>query len=175
MIGKTNVAGNFKYGMLFNELNSSGFPTDLVIKSTAVPENAFRPSASSNSFFRYLTKFEIQALENGIDISAFYDTFYKLSSSALKMKLKVKSLAYSCFYNLRCNDAKVWISSDCETIDGASSNSCPFYMSYTVKFYCEAKKKPSGWGRYWNYCYNNTTSGPGTTMWGVTEATFDTL
>jgi len=64
----------------------------------------------------------------------------------------------------------VYIPSSVTTITDASSDS-PFYgCSSSLKIYCGASSKPSGWRTYWNY-YNTSTAL--STTWGVTREQYN--
>ena len=68
---------------------------------------------------------------------------------------------------------KIFIPKSVVTISGASYNKSPFYYtSSTLKIYCEASEKPSGWGTYWNYYASGKTLN---VTWGITRAQFDAL
>jgi len=66
----------------------------------------------------------------------------------------------------------IYIPSSVTTITASSSclNS-PFYgCSSSLKIYCGASSKPSGWGDFWNY---RTTSATYTPTWGVTREQYN--
>ena len=68
---------------------------------------------------------------------------------------------------------KIFIPASVATISVSRYYDSPFYRcSSTLKIYCEASEKPSGWGTYWNY-YDN--SNQLTVTWGVTRAEFNAL
>ncbi len=61
---------------------------------------------------------------------------------------------------------KIFIPSSVTTVNAFSYSSSPFFnCSSSLKIYCEASSKPSGWGTYWNY---RTSSAIHTTYWGQT-------
>jgi hypothetical protein len=68
---------------------------------------------------------------------------------------------------------KIWIPATCTTISVSNYSESPFYVdSSSLKIYCEASSKPSGWSTYWNY-YGS--SGVLTVTWGETLAEFESL
>ena len=71
-----------------------------------------------------------------------------------------------------CNDlTKIYIPSSVITISASDDYDSPFYScSSTLKIYCEASSKPSGWETYWNY-YDSSNAC--TTYWGKTLADFN--
>ncbi|MBQ7467066.1 MAG: leucine-rich repeat domain-containing protein, partial [Clostridia bacterium] len=68
---------------------------------------------------------------------------------------------------------KVYIPSSVTTITAGSYSAAPFYgCSTSLKIYCEAASKPSGWGSYWNY---GTSSATFTTTWSYSREDFEAL
>ena len=68
---------------------------------------------------------------------------------------------------------KIFIPASVTTISASSVRLSPFRScSSTLKIYCEASEKPSGWETKWNY-YDS--SNQLNVTWGVTRAQFDAL
>ena len=65
----------------------------------------------------------------------------------------------------------IYIPSSVTTITASSYPYSPFYScSSSLKIYCGASSKPSGWGTYWNY---RTASATYTPTWGVTREQYN--
>ena len=63
----------------------------------------------------------------------------------------------------------VYIAGSVTSISASSKTYAPFYnCTSSLKIYCGASSKPSGWGSYWNYRSNNYTC---TTTWNCTRDT----
>ena len=68
---------------------------------------------------------------------------------------------------------KIFIPKSVVTISTSRYGDSPFYnCSSTLKIYCEASSKPSGWGTSWNYYASGKTLN---VTWGYTRAQFDAL
>ena len=82
----------------------------------------------------------------------------------------VTSIGYYAFAS--CTKlTKIYIPSSVTTISASSYSNSPFCdCSSTLKIYCEAGSKPSGWGTYWNYYDESKTL---TTLWSQTLADFN--
>ncbi len=66
---------------------------------------------------------------------------------------------------------KIYIPASVTTISASMYTNSTFKScSSTLKIYCEASSKPSGWGTYWNYYASGKTL---TTYWGKTLADFN--
>ena len=68
---------------------------------------------------------------------------------------------------------KIFIPKSVTTINTFSYSNFPFLnCSSSLKIYCEASSKPSGWGTYWNY--RNSAEKLSVT-WGASRAEFEAL
>ena len=159
-----------EYGMFFDAVNTSGYPTDMrIVMPKIIAEFMMLDSVT----FTKLLKLEIIA--SSIGNSAFSNLLYA-STTTPNVKLKTKSIgAKACMAwgNKNSRSINYWISSECTSIAGTDGLTSPFYQVHKgSKIYCEANSKPSGWKTYWNCCDSSTTL---TTTWGVTEEQFDAL
>ena len=78
-----------------------------------------------------------------------------------------------CAFSACTGLTNIYIPSSVTTISASGYYNSPFaYCSSSLKIYCGASSKPSGWGTYWNY-YNSSTAL--STTWGVTRAEYDAL
>ena len=70
-----------------------------------------------------------------------------------------------------CGLTSIYIQSSVTTISASDYSYSPFNSySSSLKIYCGASSKPSGWGTYWNY-YNSSTAL--STTWGVTREQYN--
>lgn len=163
---RSNTSNN---GIFINSFTDDGYPSDILIKSDTQPPNSFL----TGSGWSKLSNIVVDTVSIG---SNFITT---LNNFAGKLKLKnVTSITGDyVFYNIGKDtgtNAKVFIPSTCQTIEADSMSFMPFENDKNpINIYCEAEKKPSGWGAYWNlvglgHGYHNT-------LWGVSETDFDAL
>ena len=82
----------------------------------------------------------------------------------------VTSIGSQAFYG--CTSlTSIYIPSSVTTISASSSSYSPFSScSSSLKIYCGASSKPSGWSNYWNYKSSSATY---TTTWGVTREQYN--
>ena len=81
----------------------------------------------------------------------------------------IGSSAFSSCYGL----TSIYIPSSVTTISASSATYSPFYScSSSLKIYCGASSKPSGWASYWNYRTDSATYTP---TWGVTREQYNSL
>ena len=92
--------------------------------------------------------------------------------TSIELPNGITSIEYGTFSG--CSGlTKIFIPKSMTEISVSSSYNSPFYnCSSTLKIYCEASEKPSGWVDYWNY-YNS--SNQLNVTWGVTRAEYDAL
>lgn len=70
-----------------------------------------------------------------------------------------------------CTSLKtIYIPSSVTTISAESISSVPFRYLSTLKIYCGASEKQSGWGRYWDY---SAAMSPISVTYGVTRADYE--
>lgn len=156
--GATSVLDD-SLGVIFNAVDTSGYPTDVKIRGS-VPQNMFK--GNTNSIFSNLINLEV--VGDSIGWEAFSGRFVSIDDAG-KFKLKVTEIAYRAFYQLALGSekaVKIWISKDCTTIGQQA-----FYDSYSgIKIYFEANSAPSSVGTEWASV---------TPTYGVSEAEFDAL
>ena len=150
-------------GIIFNSVNSNGYPTDVTIRTNVIINGAFYLDNSESASDNFLSKVvNLEVIANTIHDIAFKNTFREISTVG-KFKIKAKSIGEDSFYGIASTSkvvTKIWISKVCETMDYRA-----FYNT-TADIYCEASSKPSGWNTTWT----NVTP-----TFGVSEAEFDAL
>ena len=94
------------------------------------------------------------------------------SLTSITIPDSVTSIGELAFYS--CTGlTSIYIPSGVTTISALYDHNSPFaYCSSSLKIYCGASSKPSGWSNYWNYKSSSATY---TTTWGVTRAEYDAL
>lgn len=168
------VIDGTEYGILFKNVDSNGYPTDLVYNVPCVTSfgntKTFLDSITKNALTVELDCQNTAIAQNGLE-NAFTDFGGKL-------KLKnVPSIGNSGLkgFQMDATSGKraVYIPVSCTTVGGASSTSGCFYAANaSTKIYCGATSTPSGFGTYWNSINSSTRL---STTWGVTEEQFDAL
>ena len=105
----------------------------------------------------------------GEGITVLGSALYGLSKiTSVDIPANVTAIGANAFTG--CTGLKsLYIPATVTRISGSSYSDSPFYNNSTVKVYCEAKSKPSGWGYYWNY-YNSNYSV--TASFGATRGDF---
>ena len=149
--GKTQTAS-----IVIPRVSPSG---DLV---TRIDNNGFRDGAE-------ITSIIMPSSVTSIGSSAFSGC---TSLTSITIPDSVTSIGSRAFFG--CNKlTSIYIPSSVTTISGASSSISPFYnCSSSLKIYCGASSKPSGWGTYWNY-YGSTSDYILSVTWGVTREQYN--
>lgn len=172
MHGHTEVRSYaFKYQL---QLASVDIPTEI----TKIGEHAFSycNKLKLNSIPAGVTTIGMNAFESCVlaTISSIPEGVTVLPDNAFKGCKAITSLDLPEALQKIMNDTfayctkltKLWIRANVVTIAGGSYSGSPFYQcASTLKLYCEATEKPSGWGTYWNY-YNSGKQL--TVVWGQT-------
>jgi hypothetical protein len=156
-------------GASYDTFDTNGQVTSISIFGDAHWE-AFSNGANGIGAYRYLTTINSFNGTTSIGIGAFSECTYLTAISLPRGLISIGYMAFIFCANL----TKVWVPSTCTTIDDNNDyTASPFYScSSSLKIYCEASSKPSGWGTYWNYLSSSTHA---TVIWGESLEAFEAL
>jgi len=177
-------------GALVTQITSSAFERNEAIKTVVIPDSV--TSIGNYAFYvcESLTSITIPDSVTNIGDSAFY---YCSGLTSITIPDSVTSIGDTAFYgctsltSITIGDGvtsignyafesctgltNIYIPSSVTTISASNCFNSPFYIcSSSLKIYCGASSKPSGWDTYWNYYAN---SGQLSVTWGVTREQYN--
>ena len=137
------------------------------LTSITIPDSVTSIGSSAFRSCTRLTSITIPDSVTSIGNFAFYSCE---SLTSITIPDSVTSIGENAFKY--CTSlTSIYIPSSVTTISAATSSSSPFYScSSSLKIYCGASSKPSGWSNYWNYKSSSATY---TTTWGVTREQYN--
>ena len=139
------------------------FYSCLELSNMTIPDSVTSIENHAFARCRKLTSITIPDGVTSIGESTFSACYGLTSITIPDSVTSIGSQAFSLCKGL----ASIYIPSSVTIISASSYDTSPFYdCSSSLKIYCGASSKPSGWGTYWNY-YNETTTL--STTWGVTR------
>ena len=139
------------------------------LTSITIPDSVTSIGSSAFYFCISLTSIGIPDSVTSIGSSAFYQCNVLTSIIIPDGVTSIGSVVFYACIGL----TTVYIPSSVTTITASDYSDSPFCScSSSLKIYCGASSKPSGWGTDWNYKSSSATY---TTTWGVTREQYNSL
>ena len=135
-------------------IGNSAFFTCVSLTNIDIPDSV---TSIGGSAFRGCTELTSISIPDGVK-SIGDSTFYDCTSlTSVEIPNSVTSIATNAFYG--CTTlTSVYIPNSVTTISASKYSYSPFYKcSSSLKIYCGASAKQSGWGTYWNYYSSSGT------------------
>ena len=152
---------------IVTSIGRSAFNSCSSLASITIPDSVTSIGSKAFYFCISLTSIGIPDSVTHIGNSAFYGCSGLTSITIPDSVTSISNYAFAYCTSL----TSIYIPSSVTTISASSYLKSPFSScSSSLKIYCGASSKPSGWETYWNYRTNSATYTP---TWGVTREQYN--